>query len=105
MLPLRLLQYHALLRHRHELSVVSVVVVVLLHPQADGPEMSGHIALPGPTGAITVSFSFEVVRIWERSLDESLEEGGIGTLPLAPLSKVSWAHRPEVIHRIDGRLD
>ncbi|MCC7369279.1 MAG: hypothetical protein IT306_12695 [Chloroflexi bacterium] len=100
-LPLRLLQYHALLRHRHEMPVATVVV--LLRPQADGPEVTGRLDCPGPRGEVTVSFSFEVVRIWERSVDDLLA-GGIGTLPLAPLADVEWSRLPEVIRRIDERL-
>jgi len=101
-LPLRLLQYHALLRRRHELPVASVVV--LLRQQADGQDVTGRIECLGPTGSITVAFNYEVVRIWERPVDELLE-GGIGTLPLAPLARLDRARLPEIIRRIDERLD
>src|SRR5262249_9253797 len=40
-LPSRLLQYHVLLRHRHEVPVESIVV--LLRPEAYGPELSGRL--------------------------------------------------------------
>lgn len=101
-LPLRLLQYHALLRRRHELPVASVVV--LLRSEADGADITGRIECLGPTGSITVAFNYEVVRIWERPVDELLE-GGIGTLPLAPLARLDRARLPDIIRRIDERLD
>lgn len=101
-LPLRLLQYHALLRHRHQLPVATVVV--LLRKEANIRGLTGRIECPGPTGEITVSFNFEVVRIWQRPVDELLE-GGIGTLPLAPIADVDRSRLPDIIRRIDERLD
>lgn len=56
--------------------------VILLRPQADGPEMARPLDTRDPRGHVTVSFSFDVIRIWQRPVEESLS-GGIGTLPLA----------------------
>jgi predicted transposase YdaD len=101
-LPVRLLQYHALLLRRHRLPVTSAVV--LLRPQADGPELAGPYELFGPTGEPTITFRFGVIRVWERPVDELLR-GGLGTLPLAPLAQVEASQLPDVIHQIDKRFE
>lgn len=101
-LPLRMLQYHVLLRRRHDLPVASSVI--LLRPQADGPEFSGRFDCLGPFGTVTASFMFGVVRIWEHPVGELLT-GGIGTLPLAPIAAVEPARLPEVIRRIEERFE
>jgi predicted transposase YdaD len=100
-LPRRLLQYHALLLRRHRKPVASTVI--LLRPEADGRELSGFLEQHGPTGERTIAFNFGVVRVWERSADELLQ-GGIGTLPLAPLAAVQPTQLPTLIARIDERL-
>ena len=100
-LPFRLLQYHALLLHRHELPVETTVV--LLRPAADGPEMSGRLEQRGGAGGVTVSFTFRVVRLWQRPVEELLG-GGLGILPLAPLAAVEPADLPDVIQRLDERF-
>ncbi|MCC7367125.1 MAG: hypothetical protein IT306_01810 [Chloroflexi bacterium] len=100
-LPSRLLQYHALLRHRHASPVESTVV--LLRPEADGPELSGRLDLQGATDDLTISFWFRVVRIWERPVEEFLG-GGLGILPLAPLAALPPGRLPEVLRRIEERM-
>lgn len=100
-LPLRLLQYHALLLRRHELPVESTVI--LLRPAADDPAMSGHFEQHGVDGNLTITFRFRVVRLWERPVDELLG-GGLGVLPLAPLAAVDPAAVPDVMRRLDERL-
>jgi predicted transposase YdaD len=52
---------------------------------------------------LKVSFTYDIVRIWERPVDELLN-GGIGVLPLAPLADVGRARLPEIIRRIDERF-
>jgi hypothetical protein len=44
------------------------------------------------------------VRIWERSVEEILA-GGLATLPLAPIAKVAPADLPELIRRMEQRID
>jgi len=100
-LPSRLLQYYALLHHRYRCPVESTIV--LLRPEADGPELTGRLDQYGVTGDLTVSFWYRVVRIWERPVDELLS-GGIGVLPLAPLADVERARLPEIVRRIDERF-
>jgi predicted transposase YdaD len=101
-LPSRLLQYYALLRHRYTRPVESTIV--LLRPEADGPELlSGRLEQHGMAGNLVISFWFRVVRLWERPVDELLS-GGIGILPLAPLADVERDRLPAVIRRIDERF-
>ena len=64
LLPSRLLQYHALLHHRHQMRIETTVV--LLRPEADGPGLTGQLELPaGPDGP-SVTFRYRVFRLWER---------------------------------------
>jgi predicted transposase YdaD len=100
-LPRRMLQYHVLLLHRHDKPVVSTVI--LLRPEADGTEMSGRFEQAGPHCAVTVTFNFGVVRIWERPVEEFLA-GPLGTLPLAPVSAVARDRLPAVIRQMDERV-
>ncbi|MCC6176418.1 MAG: hypothetical protein IT305_14015 [Chloroflexi bacterium] len=101
-LPSRLLQYYALLRHRHDLPVESTVV--LLRQLADGPEMSGRFEQRGLAGDLTVSFHFRVVRLWEQPVEDLLS-GGISVLPLAPLARVEPDDMPGIMQRLHERFD
>jgi len=100
-LPIRLVQYHALLLRRHLRPVDSTVV--LLRPNADGRELTGYFEQRGPTGAVTITLTYRVIRLWERSADELLG-GGIGILPLAPLV-VESAQVPAVIAHMRERFE
>jgi predicted transposase YdaD len=101
-LPSRLLQYHALLRHRDKIPVESTVV--LLRRGADGPELSGRLDQVGVTGNPTIMFWFRVVRIWEQPVD-ALLNGGLGVLPLAPIAAVAQSELPAIIRRLDERFE
>jgi predicted transposase YdaD len=94
----RMLAYNALARLRHQLPVRSVAF--LFRSQASA----------GPTGLVSehvdarswIDFSYRLIRIWELPL-ESLLNGPVGILPLAPLA-AELADLPEVVNRIAGRL-
>jgi len=101
-LPYRLLQYHALLLYRHSLPVETTVV--LLRPGADGPQMSGLLDQRGTFDQQTVAFHYRVVRLWERPVDELLT-GGLSILPLAPLAAFEPHRLPEIMQRLDERLE
>ena len=101
LLPIRLLEYHALLLRRHLCRVASTIV--LLRPEADGPELSGRFESHDPIGDVSITFEYRVIRLWERPVEELLS-GGIGILPLAPLV-VEPARLPDVIARLDERFD
>jgi predicted transposase YdaD len=97
----RTLQYNVLLHRRHGLPVQSVVL--LLRPEADGPEMTGVVQHRLPWGDLYHEFRYQVVRAWQKPV-EAVLSGGLGTLPLAPLSDVSRAALPGVIDRMKERI-
>jgi predicted transposase YdaD len=94
----RLLRYNVLLDVRHDLPVQSVVV--LLRPEADSPGLSGTLQRRVPGRDIHHEFRYQVVRVWQQPVGAILE-GGLGTLPLAPLADVSSADLPGIIRRMD----
>jgi predicted transposase YdaD len=98
----RLLHYNVLLGVRHALAVRSVAL--LLRPQADGRELTGQVRWNLPGRQPYLEFDYEVIRLWELPPEELLA-GGLGTLPLAPLTRVKRPELPEVIRVMEGRLD
>jgi predicted transposase YdaD len=101
-LPRRLLKYNGLLHEKYELPVHSAVV--LLRQQADEPNLSGVLQYQQRPELGGMHFTYRVVRVWQWSVEELLA-GGLGTLPLVPLSAAVTEDRlPEVIQRIDQRL-
>jgi hypothetical protein len=102
----RILLYNALLHYRYRVAVHSVVV--LLRPLANDLRLDQglHYAVWPERGR--TDLSFEVVRLWERPV-ERLLEGGLGTLPLAPLGQVPPGTNreealPDILRRIGERL-
>jgi predicted transposase YdaD len=93
--------YNVLLHRRHGLAVLSAVV--LLRPEADGPEMTGVVHHQLPDGSRYLEFRYQVVRAWQKPV-ESVLAGGVGTLPLAPLSEVAPEALPQVIRRMEERI-
>src|SRR5207244_415973 len=69
----RVLQYSVLLYRRHHLSVTTVIT--LLRPEADGPGMTGVVQLYRPNGSCYLNFSYDVVRAWQKPVQEYLPEG------------------------------
>lgn len=98
----RILRYNVLIYHRHRIPVQSVVV--LLRPQADGPEISGTAGYRIANSSGLLSFQYHVVRVWEKPVEEVLA-GGLATLPLAPLADVSLEALPEVVRHMEARMD
>ncbi len=98
----RLLEYKVLLTRREKLPVETVVV--LLRPEADGPAFSG--LLTGNSvldSEQSLLFRYRVVRLWELPVETFLQ-GGIATLPLAPLARVSDEQLPKVIEAMSKRV-
>jgi hypothetical protein len=91
----------ALLEHRHELDVLSGAV--LLHRGADSPQLTGlyQRAFPGEPPYRT--FRYQVVRVWQLP-PERLLTGPLGLMALAPISQVTEAELPGIIHRMEQRL-
>jgi predicted transposase YdaD len=100
-LPSRTLRYNVLLDYRHDLPVQSVVV--LLCPEADGPELTGVLQRRHRNGDIYLEFRYQVVRVWQQPVN-ALLAGGLATLPLAPLSDLAEEALPAVLQRIEKRL-
>jgi predicted transposase YdaD len=100
-LDIRILLYNVLLRYRHKLPVRSIVI--LLRPEALSPSNTGYFEDSGwPENRL--EFSYKLVRIWQQPAAMALM-GGLGTLPLAPISNVSTAQLPEVVRQLETRLD
>lgn len=96
-----MLQYNALLLHRHQIVVESTVV--LLRPEADSPELTGTFEQFGVTGFRTVSFGYHVIRLWQHPVEQLLT-GSLGVLPMAPLAADGPALLPSVLRRVEQRL-
>jgi predicted transposase YdaD len=101
-LPRHLHWYNALLGHRHELRVRTVLV--LLRPAADSPQLDGIYREQFPGEAPYLEFRYTVLRVW-RMPAESFLTGPLGTLPLAPISAATEAELPGVVRRLDERLE
>jgi hypothetical protein len=93
--------YNALLEHRHSCLVHSLLL--LLRREANSPALTGHYQLSFPGEAPYRTFTYQVVRLWEQPLPSFLE-AGLGVLPLAPLTDEASTKLPDVIHRMDERL-
>jgi hypothetical protein len=98
----RLARYNLLLCHRHDLDVLSVLV--LLRPEADGPATRGHWCSTPPGGQSRLDFRYPVVRIWTEPV-ERLLNGPLGLLPLAPLADLTGTELPNVIRALERRID
>lgn len=101
-IPERTHFHSALLAHRHELPVRSVLV--LLRPEADGPAMTGTYQQACPGDDPYLTFQYRVIRLWQTSPDDLLR-GGPGLWPLAPVANVTVAELPAVVHGLKRRID
>lgn len=97
----RLLRYNVLLGERHDAPVRTVVV--LLRPEAEGARLSGVFEIQLPDGRPSHVFHYAVIRAWEKPAAEVLE-GGLSTLPLASLARISREEFPALVHRVAERL-
>jgi predicted transposase YdaD len=93
--------YNAALEVRHELPVVSVLV--LLAPRANLSVYTGEHRSAVPGQQPHVIFRYRVVRVWELPV-ERLLTGSLGTLPLAPLAAVEPEQLPGIVARMRQRL-
>ena len=98
---LRMLLYNVLARWRHRLPVRTVAY--LLRPAAETRHLSGGLRERLDVDA-RLEFDYRVIRVWELSPDLVLA-GGLGTLPLAPVTAVGRADLPGVIDHMRARLD
>ncbi len=100
----RTLEYNVLIGRRHHLPVRSVIV--LLRPEADRPSMgvTGKLEQRLADGTRNLEFVYNVIRVWELTV-ETILSGGLGTLLLAPISQVEEPALPEVIRRMEERIE
>ena len=96
----RMLLYNVLLRSKHKLPVRSVLI--LLRPQAESLRIAGGVGEVNDAD-MYLEFRYRVIRLWEQPV-ESILGGGMGTLPLAPISKVAEGNLPQIISRMEQRL-
>jgi predicted transposase YdaD len=98
----RVLHYNVLLRTRHKVPVRSLVI--LLRREADGRDLTGTVQWRWPSGRTYLTFEYEPIRLWQLP-PEAILQGGLGTLPLAPLTRVSRPELPGLIQQMDRRID
>jgi hypothetical protein len=77
--------------------------VILLRRSADDPALTGELTRSFPGEAPYLTFRYQVVRVWQMPPEVFLG-GGLGVLPLAPLSQVAEADLPAMIGRMEQRL-
>ena len=97
----RILVYTVMAWRRLKLPVLSVVL--LLRPAALTPEVTGRISVNW-SPEHELKFGYKMVRVWELPVKLVLE-GGVGTLPLAPIAAVKKMELPAVIDAMKRRLD
>jgi len=97
----RLLRYNALLGSRHRIPVQSVLI--LLRPDADHPRLDGILHQHTPNGHRYLDFRYLVVRAWQQPVDTVLD-GALRTLPLAPIAALTEDTLPGVVRRMDNRI-
>ena len=100
-LPARLLQYFGLVHYKRSERIETIVV--LLRPEADGPELTGKYAPQGESGPTNATLEYHVVRLWERPADE-LVNGGIGISPLAPIARIDRAQLASIMMQVSARF-
>jgi hypothetical protein len=99
----RVLRYNVLLSERfNQLPVLSTLV--LLHRDADAADLARPLECLLPDGSRYLEFRCKVVRIWEQPV-ESILQGGIGILPLAPLAALAGTDVSSVIQAMKQRID
>jgi hypothetical protein len=96
-----LLLYNSALFRRHDLLVRSLLV--LLHPGADSPKLTGLYERGFPNEPADVTLRYKVLRVWEVSADKWLS-GGLGVVPLAPLGAAQMDELPGIVGRMKKRL-
>jgi predicted transposase YdaD len=100
--PARLMRYNVLLRHQAGLPVYSILM--LLRPAATASDQNGTYRATGIRGETIHEFRYNVLRVWEQSI-ESLLGGGIAFTPLAMLTDEA-AKDPAAAHaRFRDRLN
>ena len=82
-IPRELLRYNTFVDQQHDLPVESVLI--LLRPKARASDQTGIYRRVGASGRTIAEFRYEVVRVWEKSIDFWLD-GGISLTPLSMIT-------------------
>jgi hypothetical protein len=93
--------YNALLERQYGAPVQSLMV--LLRRSADSPDLTGRLERRFPGESPYLAFEYRVVRVWQMP-PETFLKGGLGLVPLAPLSNVAEADLPTLIEQMDERI-
>ena len=93
--------YNVLLAREHRMLVRTVLV--LLRQTADQPELTGTLQSGFSDEPPYLVFRYDIVRVWQLPPEVFLN-GGLGILPLAPISAVTEAQLPAVIRRMGERI-
>jgi hypothetical protein len=99
--PDDLLLYNVLAHHRYGGPVYTVLL--LLRREAWSPELTGVLRRLRADGSLNHEFRYTPVRLWELPC-EPLMSGPLGTMPLALLTDEAQANLPNLIMRVDQRL-
>ncbi len=76
----------------------------MLRPESDSPQLTGEYTRAFPDEPHYRYFKYDVKRVWQFPPERFLK-GGLGTLPLAPVSAVTEAELPGIIKQMRQRLD
>lgn len=98
----RAMNYNALHHRRHLLPVDTVMVI--LRPEADHSSLTGEYRVTAPVSGKAHSLEYGVLRAWNLDL-ETVLQGSLGTLPLAPLTDAASDLLPQVLRRMEDRLE
>jgi predicted transposase YdaD len=101
--PARLLGYNVLGTEKFGLPVTSAVF--LLRKEANSPLLTGRLSRTGPDGEPYLTFRYRVVRVWRLDPESLLRDGGLATLPLAPIADVPRREVPAVLRRMEARIE
>ena len=101
MLDIRMFEGNGRLTKRHGRFVHTCVL--LLDRAAWGRANTGCYRSESPLGGCRVDFEYRVVKVWELPVQQLLS-GGVGILPLAPVSDVARDEVPAVIERMAQRF-
>jgi len=93
--------YNVLLSYRFKIPVRTSLI--LLRPEADGPELTGELEKHLPWGERNSWFGYNLVRVWQQPVADLLA-AGLPILPLAPVSDVELEEVPGVLLTISRRL-
>jgi predicted transposase YdaD len=100
LLDRRMAVYNVLAGWRHDLEVRTAVF--LLRPQAKTAGATGRYIGAGLGSKL--SFEYDLIEVWKLPV-ESVLDGAVGALPLAPICDLTGATLPAVVERLRERFD